>query len=442
MTVDADDRQGHRPGRAGRDVLGPGLVEGRQEALRGRRLGRRGLRLRPRRRPALEPGQAHVPRAAQGGGRRGVAGLAVSADGKTLWAANVFGHTVARFDTEGAGKLAGEWPLGDDSYPYGLALDESKHRLYVSLWDKAEVAVIDTETGEVVRRFATEEHPNEMLLARGGKVLYVANANRNTVSVCDTEAGKAVEVIGTAIDPRAPAGCTPSSLALSPDGSVLFVANANTNNLAVVNVKEVGGSTPAGVHPDGLVSDLGPALARRQDAVRRQRQGGVVEGQPRRPEPAGQRGHDDKTREYIAGLFQGTLSTIPVPGPKEMAGVLEDGLRVQPAPEVRPARRDRPRARARATRSRRRWATRRRSPTASTSSRRTGPTTRSSATCPRATASRASASSPSGSRRTTTPWPASSSCSTTFTSTARSRPTATSGRWGPTPATSSSGPGR
>ena len=97
----------------------------------------------------------------------------------------------------------------------------------------------------------TEDHPNEMLLAKGGKILYVANANRNTVSVIDTEVGKPVETIGTAIDPKAPPGSTPSSLALSPDESMLLVANANTNNLAVVNVKDPGGSTPLGFIPVG-----------------------------------------------------------------------------------------------------------------------------------------------------------------------------------------------
>src|SRR4051794_39751087 len=136
------------------------------------------------------------PEPLKGGGRRGVAGLAISDDGKTLWAANVFGHTVARFDTEGQGKLVGEWNTGADTFPYGLVLDEKRHRLYVSLWNASKVAVIDTETGKVVHSIATEAHPNEMLLARGGKVLYVANANRNTVSVCDTNAGKSVEVIG------------------------------------------------------------------------------------------------------------------------------------------------------------------------------------------------------------------------------------------------------
>ena len=113
------------------------------------------------------------------------------------------------------------------------------------------MAVVDTENFQQRGQWTTEEHPNEMLLAHGGKFLFVANANRNTVTVIDTEAGKAIETIGTAIDPKAPPGSTPNSLALSPDESLLFVSNANTNNLAVVNVKDPGGSAPLGFIPTG-----------------------------------------------------------------------------------------------------------------------------------------------------------------------------------------------
>src|SRR4051794_40056756 len=177
-----------------------------------------------------------------GPARRVPGGLAPSADGKTLWAANVHGHSLSRLDIA-AGTVRDTIPLEADSYPYGLAWDEKSHRLYVSLWNRAAVAVVDTEASKVVGTIPTQEHPNELLLARGGKILYVANANRNTVTVIDTAAGRPVETIGTAIDPAAPAGSTPSSLALSPDESILLVANANTNHLAAVNVKVPGAST-------------------------------------------------------------------------------------------------------------------------------------------------------------------------------------------------------
>ena len=146
-----------------------------------------------------------VARMTAGASRRVPAGLALSKDGKTLYVANAFGHSLARFDAD-SGAFRDEIELEADSYPYGLALDEAHKRLYVSLWSKAKVAVVDMETFKQHGQLTTEEHPNEMLLAHGGKILFVANANRNTVTVIDTEAGKAIETIGTAIDPKAPAG--------------------------------------------------------------------------------------------------------------------------------------------------------------------------------------------------------------------------------------------
>jgi DNA-binding beta-propeller fold protein YncE len=251
------------------------------------------------------------------GNRRVPAGLALSKDGKTLYVAGAFGHSVARFDAE-SGALRDEIALEAGSYPYGLALDDAHHKLYVSLWSKARVAVVDTQTFALRAQWAAEEHPNEMLLAHGGKFLFVANANRNTVTVIDTEAGKAIETIGTAIDPKAPPGSTPNALALSPDESLLFVSNANTNNLAVVNVKDPGGSAPLGFIPTGWyptsvrLSNDGKSIfvANGKGASSRANRDGP------RPGFAGGR---NPIQEYIGGLFQGTLSLIPMPAPRQMA---------------------------------------------------------------------------------------------------------------------------
>jgi YVTN family beta-propeller protein len=249
--------------------------------------------------------------------RRVPAGLAISKDGKTLYAAAAFGHSVARFDAE-SGVFRDEIALEAGSYPYALALDETHKRLYVSLWSKGRVAVVDTETFAQRGQWATEEHPNEMLLAHEGKFLYVANANRNTVTVIDTEAGKAIETIGTAIDPKAPPGSTPNSLALSPDESLLFVSNANTNNLAVVNVKDPGGSAPLGFIPTGWYPT----------SVKLSRDGKLIfvangKGGSSRANRGGPRpgfaGGRSPTQEYIGGLFQGTLSVIAMPAPRKMA---------------------------------------------------------------------------------------------------------------------------
>ena len=246
--------------------------------------------------------------------RRVPAGLAVAKDGETLWVANAFGHTLAKFD--GAGNLQREIDLGADSYPYGLAWDEAGGKLYVSLWAKGEVAVVDSTKDEVVGRWAAQEHPNELLLSKSGAILYVANANRNTVSVFDAKEGKGIETIGTAIDPNAPPGSTPSSLALTPDEELLFVANANTNDIAVFNVKEPGNSKPLGFIPAGWYPTSVRVARAGKTLYIANAKGTSSKANREGPNPLAER--NGGVREYIGGLFQGTMSVLPIPGPKEM----------------------------------------------------------------------------------------------------------------------------
>ena len=217
--------------------------------------------------------------------------------------------------------------LEPNSYPYGLVLDESRQQLYVSLWSKAKVAVINTGTFKVLSHWTTEEHPNEMLLAKGGKILFVANANRNTVSVIDTEASKSIETIGTAIDPKAPPGSTPNSLALSPDESMLFVANANTNDVAVVNVREPGGSAPLGFIPVGWYP-TSVRLARDGKTIYVTNGKGASSRANRDGPRPGFAGGRIPTQEYIGGLFAGNALDHPDAGTPSDDRLFPDGLRM------------------------------------------------------------------------------------------------------------------
>lgn len=259
-------------------------------------------------------GDDEAPKRPQGS----IAGLALSKDGKTLWAANAWAHRLAKFDT-GSGKLVGEVELGQDSYPYGVVFDEERGRVYVSLWGAAKVAVVEADGLKVAAQWTTGPHPNEMLLSPKGNVLYVANANENTVTVHDLDKdGRALETIGTAIDPKAPAGCTPNALALSGDGAVLFVANANTNDVAAVNIKEPGRSMPLGFIPTAWY----PTSVRvaRDGKTLWITNGKGLQSQANREGPRpGFPGGTSRLRQYIAGLFHGTLSIVPMPGPRQMA---------------------------------------------------------------------------------------------------------------------------
>jgi YVTN family beta-propeller protein len=262
-----------------------------------------------------------------------VAGLALSADGSTLYVANAFAHHLMKLDAE-SGKLLAEIDLGADSYPYGVLLDEPRDRVYVSLWAGSKVAFLDTKMEKVLGHHATQEHPCEMVAARDGGILFVANANRNTVTVIDTAEGKPIETIGTAIHPDAPAGSTPNSLSLTPDAKLLLVANANTNDVAVINVETPGQSKPLGLIPAGWYPT----------SVRVSRDGKTVwvangKGSSSRANRDGPNPltRSSSIREYIGGLFRGTVSTIALPSPTVLAGYTKTVYECSPINREAPA---------------------------------------------------------------------------------------------------------
>ena len=95
------------------------------------------------------------------------------------------------------------------------------------------------------------------------------------------------------------------------------MANANTNNLAVVNVKDPGGSAPLGFIPVGWYP-TSVRLARDGKTIYvTNGKGGSSRANRDGPRP-GFAGRPSPTQEYIGGLFQGTLSTIPMPTPRQM----------------------------------------------------------------------------------------------------------------------------
>lgn len=216
----------------------------------------------------------------------------------------------------------------DMAFPYACCLDEKHDRLYVSLWARASVAVIDLTSGRVAAVWPVDEHPCEMALTRSGNILYVANANRNTVSVLDTATGRTRETIWAAFYPDSPPGSTPNSLALSPDEKTLYVAVANVNAVAVFDVSQPTKSRSLGFIPVGWY----PTSVRVTPDGKRLL---VANGKGIHPKanPAGpQPGH--KTAEYIAYLYPGTLDMIDLPrGPEreaQMAAWTADVYRSSP----------------------------------------------------------------------------------------------------------------
>src|SRR5262249_2841649 len=103
-------------------------------------------------------------------------GLAPHREGKTPFAAGTRGHPVAQgplADPEKRSTIT----LGKASYPYACLPEPGGKRLFVSLWGKGAVAVVDLDRGKLAGTWPTESHPTEMALSPDGKALFVACAN-------------------------------------------------------------------------------------------------------------------------------------------------------------------------------------------------------------------------------------------------------------------------
>jgi len=182
-------------------------------------------------------------------------GLAISPDGKTLYATRVFSMTVSSIDLA-SGRVLKTVALPAE--PYTCVVSADGRRLFVSIWGGSIVMVLDAETLGQVAYLPVGEHPNAMALSVDGKRLFVACANSGEVWVFNTQIYLATEQISMSLFPEAPPTSTPNSLAISPDGQNLLVALADNNAVAVVDISNsvrsiVQGFIPTGWYPTGAV---------------------------------------------------------------------------------------------------------------------------------------------------------------------------------------------
>jgi DNA-binding beta-propeller fold protein YncE len=257
-----------------------------------------------------------------------VCGIAADPTGKTLYAAAPWGDAVVVRPVRD-GEAFKHIPLEKDSYPYTCLVSNDGQRLFVSLWAKSAVAVVnlqDPKSRSVV--WATEPHPTEMALSPDGRTLFVACANSTKVSVLATDTGKGRETISCSLYPLAVAGNTPNSLSLTPDGQLLFVANADANNLAVFNVGKPGEAKPLGLIPVGWY----PTSVRFNPVNQRlyvaNGKGLTSRANPQGPQPGRRR--FPGVEQYIASLFQGTLSILNLPTPRDMETYRKQAYRCSP----------------------------------------------------------------------------------------------------------------
>jgi YVTN family beta-propeller protein len=214
-------------------------------------------------------------------------------------------------------------PLGGEAYTCILSPD--KKELYISCWGSDTVRIYDTDKKVFSGAVAVGDNPNDLCITKNGEFLFVANANDNSVSVIDLKKQRVIETLNAALYPNAPSGSTTNSVALSEDEKTLYIANADNNCLAVFDVHSPGSCRSMGFIPTGWY----PTSVRvvEKNIFVANGKGLSSMANPYGPNPTRERQkvayqHGDTTKsigvQYIAGLFRGTLSVIPIPSEKQL----------------------------------------------------------------------------------------------------------------------------
>ena len=155
-----------------------------------------------------------------------VSGLALSRDGRTLWAAEPESNVVAKLD-----------PSGDHgprrfraASPDQLALAPDGTTLYASNWRGHTVTEIQTASGRT-RTIKVGDHPTALAMA--GTRLLVANSNDATLTSFDTVTRRKARVDLAQIGRR---GDSPNAIAVSRNGRTAYVSLGGDNAVAVLRL--------------------------------------------------------------------------------------------------------------------------------------------------------------------------------------------------------------
>ena len=179
------------------------------------------------------------------------AGIAVSADGGTLVAANNYNDSISVIDTA-SGTIRYEYDLRPFStsgapagtkggtFPFAVVLDGPV--AYVGADRDREVIAVNVASptsGSLVARIPLDGNPNGMTLSADGSTLFVAQDNQDQVAVINTATNKIIHKIDTRGPvqlnfPDNTTGAAPTAVTINRVTNTLYAVNAGSNSIAVI----------------------------------------------------------------------------------------------------------------------------------------------------------------------------------------------------------------
>jgi DNA-binding beta-propeller fold protein YncE len=255
------------------------------------------------------------------------AGIAISADGRTLAVANMQNDSLSLADAR-TRRVVHEVILhapgslvARGEYPYGVAiLDASNGRpakIYVSSLRDGDVSVV--EGARVVRSVPLGGECNALALSPDGRILYVANGDLDEVDAISTTTDSLVARISVDRTGQRYRGANPNGIAIDANAQRLFVTLGGENAVAVIdaNRRIVLGRIPTGWYPTAIAIAAGRLFVTDAKGI-----AGPNPGIAGYVATVASRMRDSAHRDqYVLDLEKADLLTIPVPSDDELAAL-------------------------------------------------------------------------------------------------------------------------
>ncbi len=175
-----------------------------------------------------------------------ISDVALSPSGGELAVTEQMQDSVAILERE-SGRLLRRFPAGHR--PSRILVDGA--RLLVLSSGDHRVLALDSASGRLLRESPVARQPSDLLLHSGR--LFIAGSGSNYVDLLDAESLAPLHRLNLSLAPRLPYQMTPSHLALHSERSLLFVTCSDANTIAVLDLRQkvpsVLGYIPTGWYP-------------------------------------------------------------------------------------------------------------------------------------------------------------------------------------------------
>lgn len=168
--------------------------------------------------------------------------LALTRDGRRLFATNLASGRVSVIDTQGLEVIAS---IFTGSRSHVVTLTNDNRHAWVANIGEDTISIVDAETFRILGTIPTGRGPTGLTFSRDGRFAYVSNQGDRTVQVIDTGSHTVIKTI--------PVGSNPHFLVLGPDGRI-WGCNTGGNDIYVIdpNSQSIAASLVLGPAPQQI----------------------------------------------------------------------------------------------------------------------------------------------------------------------------------------------